>query len=340
MMLRQLLPDHQKWALTILATDINPAALEFAQLGVYNDWALRETPQWIRDRYFHRRGKDSFELDPSIRQMVTFAPLNLAKASFPAMMTNTSAMDLIVCRNVLMYFTSEVQRATVVRLQEALVTEGWLIVSPVETSTELFRPLMPVNLPDAIFYRKSQDSSDHPLPWLEPESVMPEFQNPLYSTGELDNLDPYQSPAPTPIVEEQVPHQPDRATNLQPVRILADQGHLEQARRLCETLLAQDRLNPDAFLLNAAICQEQGEIPPALEALRRAIYLAPNSAAAHFMRGCLLVRQGDHKQGRLSLEAVVNLLRSAAPDEAVPGSDGLTAGRLLETARAYLEMQR
>jgi hypothetical protein len=58
------------------------------------------------------------------------------------------------------------------------------------------------------------------------------------------------------------------------------------------------------------------------------------------MRGCLLVRQGNRKQGRLSLEVVVNLLGSAAPDEAVPGSDGLTAGRLLETARAYLEMQR
>jgi chemotaxis protein methyltransferase CheR len=339
MMLNQLLPDHPKWALTILATDINPAALEFAQLGLYSNWALRETPQQIRDRYFHRRGKDTFELDPAIRQMVTFAPLNLAKDSFPALVTNTSAMDLIVCRNVLMYFTSDVQRATVTRLQKALVTEGWLVVSPAETSTELFRPLMAVNLPGAIFYRKSQDPPITPLPCLEPETVVPEFQIPLCSTSEFDNPDPYQSSVPLPM-EEQVLRQPDRATNLQPVQALADQGHLEQARRLCETLLAQDRLNPDASLLLAAICQEQGEIPAALEALRRAIYLAPNSAAAHFMRGCLLVRQGNRKQGRLSLEAVVKLLHAASPDEAVPGSDGLTAGRLLETARAYLEMQQ
>lgn len=338
-LLKQLLPDHPKWALTILATDINPTALESAQLGVYSDWALRETPQGIRDCYFRRRGKDTFELDPAIRQMVTFAPLNLAKDSFPALMTNTGAMDLIICRNVLMYFTGNVQRATVARLQEALVTEGWLIVSPAETSTELFRPLIPVNLPGAIFYRKSQDSSGTPLPYLEPETVVPEFQNPLYSTGEVDNPDPYQSSVPIPM-EEQVLRQPDRATNLQTVRTLADQGHLERARRLCETLLAQDRLNPDASLLLAAICQEQGEIPAAIEALRRAIYLAPESAAAHFMRGCLLMQQGDCKQGRLSLEVVVKLLRSAAPDETVPGSDGLTAGRLLETAQAYLEMQR
>ncbi len=338
-LLNQLLPDHLKWGLTILATDINPAALELAQLGLYSSWALRETSQQIRDRYFHRRGKDTFELDPAIRQMVTFAPLNLAKDSFPALMTNTSAMDLIVCRNVLMYFTSDVQRATVARLQKALVTEGWLVVSPAETSTELFRPLMAVNLPGAIFYRKSQGAPTTPLPCLEPEMVVPEFQKPIRSTGEFNNPDPYQSSVPLPM-EEQVPRRRDSTTNLQPVQALADQGHLEQARRLCETLLAQDRLNPDASLLLAAICQEQGEIPAALEALRRAIYLAPNSAAAHFMRGCLLVRQRDRKQGRLSLEVVVNLLGSAAPDEAVPGSDGLTAGRLLETARAYLEMQR
>lgn len=338
-LLNQLLPDHPKWALTILATDINPAALELAQLGLYSDWALRETPQWLRDRYFHCQGKDTLQLDPAIRQMVTFAPLNLAKDSFPALMTNTSAMDLIICRNVLMYFTSDVQRATVARLQEALVAEGWLIVSPTETSTELFCPLMAVNFPGAIFYRKSQGAFITPLPCLEPETIVQEVQIPLCSTGEFDNQAPYRSSVPLPM-EEQTLRQSNKATNLEPIRILADQGHLEQARRLCESLLAQDRMNPEGSLLLAAICQEQGEIPAALEALRQTIYLVPNSAAAHFMRGCLLVRQGDRKRGRLSLESVVKLLDGASPDEAVPGSDGLTAGRLLETARAYLEMQR
>lgn len=319
MLLHQLLPDHGKWNLTILATDINPAALESAQQGLYSDWTLRETPQRIRNRYFHRRGKDTFEVDPVIRQMVTFAPLNLAKDSFPALMTNTSDMDLIVCRNVLMYLTSNVQRAAVARLQKALVVEGWLVVSPAETSTELFRPLIPVNFPGAIFYRKSQDSFITPQTCLEPETMVPRITSPM---------------------KEQVTGQPDKTIDLQPVQVLADQGHLVQARRLCETLLARDRLNPDALILLASICQEQGENRAALEALRRAIYLAPNWAAAHFMLGCLLLRQGEPKRGRLSLEVVVNLLRSAAPDEPVPGSDGLTAGRLLEAAREYLKMQR
>lgn len=154
-LLDRLLPDRSDWALTILATDINPEALEAARRGLYREWALRETPQWVRDRYFHRQGRGAFVVEPRIRRMVTFAPLNLAEDSYPALMTNTSAMDLILCRNVLMYFTRDAQRATVARLRRALVTGGWLVVSPAEASVELFRPLAPVNFPGAIFYRKA-----------------------------------------------------------------------------------------------------------------------------------------------------------------------------------------
>jgi len=338
-LLDQLLPDRAAWALTILATDINPVALDLAQRGLYSEWALRETPRSIIDRFFHRRGKDTFELDTAIQQMVTFAPLNLAKDDFPSLMTNTSAMDLIVCRNVLMYFTSDVQRAVVARLCESLAIGGCLIVAPTEASTELFRPLVPMNLPGAIFYRKTQSAFMASLPSPHPETVVPELQSPMCLTDEPVNSCFDQSPTAVP-VEEKIPHRPDRVINLKSVRVLADQGHLEQARCLCETVLAQDRLNPEVFLLHAAICQEQGDLPAAIEAVRRAIYLAPDSAAAHFMLGCLLLRQGDRQRGRRSLEAVEALLRSASPDETVPGSDGLTAGRLLETAQTYLEMQR
>ncbi len=338
-LLDQLLPDRATWSLTVLGTDINPVALDLAQRGLYSEWALRETPQWIIDRYFHRRGKDSFELDAAVQQMVTFAPLNLAKDSFPAFMTNTNAMDLLLCRNVLMYFTSDVQRAVVARLRESLAIGGWLIVAPTEASTEVFRSLVPVNLPGAIFYRKTQSPFMASLPILLPETNVPELPSLMCVTDEPAASCFDEAPAVAP-VEEKTPHQPDRGVDLQSVRVLANQGHLEQARRLCETVLAQERLNPEVSLLHAAICQEQGDIHAAIEAVGRAIYLDPDSAAAHFMLGCLLLRQGDRQRGRRSLEAVEALLRSASPDETVAGSDGLTAGRLLETAQTYLEMQR
>jgi len=155
-LLDRLLSAWADWALTILATDINPEALETARRGRYREWAFRETPAWVRDRYFQRRGGETFELDPRIRRMVTFAPLNLAEDGYPNVVTNTSAMDLILCRNVLMYFTREAQRVTVARLHRALLPGGWLVVSPAELSADLFFPLVPVNFPGAIFYRKEE----------------------------------------------------------------------------------------------------------------------------------------------------------------------------------------
>ena len=124
---------------------------------------------------------------------------------------------------------------------------------------------------------------------------------------------------------------------LERARLLANQGHLEQARDLCEAAVRRDRLDPEAHLLLAAILQELGEVPTALEALRRTIYLTPHFAPAHFLLGSLLLRQGARRRGLRSMQTVVDLLRSASHDQPLPGTDGLTAGQLLETARAYLE---
>ncbi|MBI4637216.1 MAG: tetratricopeptide repeat protein [Candidatus Rokubacteria bacterium] len=336
-LLDRLLPDCSEWVLTILATDINPNALDVARRGLYREWSFRDTPQWIRDRYVHRRGAETFEVDPRIRRMVTVAPLNLAEDGYPSVVTNTSAMDVILCRNVLMYFTPEAQRGTVARLHRALVSGGWLAVSPAEASAELFRPLAPVNYPGAMLYRKESGSVPSLLPGWAAETVVSEAPAPSLSPCAPSGL--VTPPSPVASLSEPPEGLPRMGTDLQRARALADQGKLEEARELCEAALSRDRLAPEPHLLLAAICQERGEIPAAVEALRRVIYLVPDSAPAHFLLGSLLLRQGQRQRARRSMETVVSLLSSAPRDEAVAGGDGLTAGRLVETARAYLELR-
>lgn len=222
-----------------------------------------------------------------------------------------------------MYFGHESQRECVARLQRALVAGGWLVVSPVEASAELLSPLSPVDLPGVVFHRKdcaiySRPSIDPPRSWLPPALEPP---------APLE--------APTESSEEE-PASSGDGELLPKARSVADRGELESARLLAEAAVARARLDPEGHLLLAAICQELGDIAGARESLRRALYLAPDSAPAHFLLGTLLLRRGERRRGRRCLENAVRILESLPSEQAIDGAGGLTAGRLMETARAYL----
>lgn len=325
-LLDRLLADRPAWAVTILATDINQEALAAAQRGCYREWSLRDTPAAVRDRYFRGRRGAAFEIAPRIREMVTFAPLNLVEDGYPSLVTNTTAMDLILCRNVLMYFDPATQGESVARLQRALLKGGWLVLSAVEASPELLRPLVAVHLTETIFHRKV----DAYEPTLQPADLMEPRRVPVAeerSSSKVPRTEPSQSSRPT---------MEGSLGLLATARSLADQGQLESARLVAEDAVAEMRLDPERHLLLAAISQELGDGQAARASLRRAIYLAPDSASAHFLLGTILLREGERRRGRRCLENALRLLEPLAAEQAVDGAGGLTAGRLRETARSYL----
>jgi chemotaxis protein methyltransferase CheR len=135
MLLAGLLPEP--WDITIVATDVDTAALEAARRGIYSEWGLRETPPWARRMYFRPSGERRFELSRQIRESVTFAPLNLATDGYPG------SLDLIVCRNVLMYFTDAARERTVQRLDASLAPGGRLVLSPLDAPPVSAPPAAP-----------------------------------------------------------------------------------------------------------------------------------------------------------------------------------------------------
>jgi chemotaxis protein methyltransferase CheR len=321
MLLDQLVPDRSNWSITVLATDVNPHTLSTARRGVYREWSFRGTPDSIRRRYFQPCGADAFEVAAQIRRMVTFAPLNLAEEVYPSLATNTTAMDLILCRNVIMYFTPEAQRESVARLQASLADGGWLGLSPAEASADLLRPLEPVRFQGAVLFRESA-TRVAPVASRSPAARAHAVR------------------APGRRLRRRVGHLPPAPETRSPLELArseADRGNLDAALAHCGDAVRRDRLEPEAHLLMATIQQERGDLAAAAEASRSAIYLAPDSPAAHFILGSLLFRQGQSARARASMQTVVGLLRSVPSDQVVDGADGLAAGRLLETAAAYLE---
>ncbi|HEX2166148.1 MAG TPA: protein-glutamate O-methyltransferase CheR [Longimicrobiales bacterium] len=111
----------------IVGTDIARQRLADAQRGLYSKWQLRNTPEPVRRRYFAPHGR-FFELSPRIRQRVDFRYLNLAEDSFPSLTTGIWGMDVILCRNVLIYFDAPTVERVARRLIASLSEDGWLLL--------------------------------------------------------------------------------------------------------------------------------------------------------------------------------------------------------------------
>ncbi|KVW94800.1 CheR family methyltransferase [Thiobacillus denitrificans] len=319
MLLDRLIPDHETWNVTLLATDINPLFLRKAAEGEYGEWSFRATPDWIRARYFKRKRNGRYELHPRIRKKLTFSYLNLAEDVYPSLSNNTNAMDVIFCRNVLMYFTAERASAVVEQLYRSLVDGGWLIVSPAETSSALFSRFTSVAFAGATLYRKPADAdaprfaSPVPAPAAEPWRPVPV---------------PEVAAAPTPASLAAAPR--STGTPAQAARDCANQGRLDEAVAWCREAITADKLNPAGYYLLATVQQEQGQNAAAVQSLQRALYLDPGFVLAHFALGNLCRSQGRQREAQRHFEHAQTLLQTHLPDDILPESDGLTAGRLGE----------
>ena len=317
--LRRAIPDLDDWQITLLATDINPRFLRLAAIGVYGKWSFRGVPEETRAAYFRPTPEGRFELLPSVRKMVTFACLNLVEDVYPSLATNTNAMDLIFCRNVLMYFSGEQMRKAVANLRRSLVEGGRLAVSATEASQDVFAAFVPAGIPGISLYRKDAPA---PLPATVPH---------------LPLILPLPLPVPTRIPDGQAgtpaplrqagspPH--DHAAE---ARRLANEGNLAEALAACDRALAADKLVAAHHYLRGVILQEQDAPDEAIAALKRALYLDPNFAIAHFALGHLHVRNGRSGEAARCFANARSLLRACPPDSTPPESDGITAGRLLE----------
>ncbi|NJC87856.1 MAG: response regulator, partial [Desulfuromonas sp.] len=132
MKLLENFPQLRDWDVQILATDINKRSLRHAREGVYRERALRQVEPRYRERYFRQAG-DHFLLDQKVRSLVRFAYLNLQVGPFPDSESGTAALDLILCRNVLIYFRAETMRQIVSRFADCLNPGGYLLLGHAET---------------------------------------------------------------------------------------------------------------------------------------------------------------------------------------------------------------
>jgi chemotaxis protein methyltransferase CheR len=331
-----LIPDDDAWHVTILATDINPRFLRKAVDGVYGEWSFRGVPAWIRERYFSKRRDGRFELHPRIRNRVSFTYLNLASDTYPSLLNNTTAMDVIFCRNVLMYFSQERTREVIRNFYRSLVAGGWLIVSVTETSNTLFSAFSSVQLPGAVLYLKSADGESARV-GTEPSAPTDVEPDALAFQAPSSPLEPtIAEPLPVrPRSEDAIGSEDSRAHSVR-ARECANEGRLADAIEWCDKAITVDKMNPAHHFLRATVRQEQGQTEEAAQSLMRALYLDPGFVLAHFGLANVELSRGRRGAARRHFANALETLQAHARDEILPESEGLTAGRLEEIITSVL----
>lgn len=132
MVVKEVMPKNSGWDIKILATDLDTNVLATAERGIYQESRINGISAERKKRFF-LRGKNKqvgfVRVVPELRQMITFRKLNLMDKQWPM----RGPLDIIFCRNVMIYFTKETQKTIVERFSELLADDGYLVMGHSET---------------------------------------------------------------------------------------------------------------------------------------------------------------------------------------------------------------
>ncbi len=151
--IKELIPDLHNWHILILGTDINLESIAKAQQGVYDSWSFRMVEPELIKRYF-KPHQQSWEVMEPIRSMVQFRAGNLIKDNFPQPSVNLHSMDIIICRNVFIYFDSKAIAMTLDKFYHTLNSVGYLITGHAELHGQNLGRLQTKVFPESLVYQR------------------------------------------------------------------------------------------------------------------------------------------------------------------------------------------
>lgn len=328
----------EAWDVSILATDINVDFLAQARAGRFTEWALREIPESVRKCCF-RRIERFWELAAEYRQHVRFEYHNLV-STMPYPGSAELPFDIILCRNVMIYFSQDRIRQVARRLHDVLAPGGWLLVGHAEPNSLNFPQFEVVIASETTAYRKALPDSDRlPVPAFPTDWTAPfeQLSRPTERSSKAPVRSRQAEQKPTvshPSIEIVVT---ESDLLIEQAHALADKGDWQAAEDLCMRVIEADALHAQAHFMLGVVQYQHSSVTEAEASLRRAIYLNRSFTLAHYHLGLLLQRNGAHGQARRSFLNVIDLLTGTPEGDIVPYGDGILTQELRELANMHLE---
>lgn len=151
---KELIPNLEEWNLMILGLDINKEALKKARQGIYTAWSLRSLDMTTIQQYFIK-SNNKYYLDEQIKLMVKFQYTNLVKDLFIHPYSDFLDIDLILCRNVFIYFDPTVIAKIVEKFYYTLQPLGYLITGHTELCGQKLSNFQTKLFPESLVYMKN-----------------------------------------------------------------------------------------------------------------------------------------------------------------------------------------
>ncbi len=330
MLLRELLGGAQGWDVKVIATDLSERALETARAGRYAGRAVQMVGPTDLARFFTPVGA-AFEVRQEVRELVEFRHHNLVTQPPPFDVTESA--DLVLCRNVTIYFSRETTRALMQRLHRCLRDGGYLFLGHSETLWQVSQDFRLVALGsgnDAAFVYRRLDQGA--LTESDRRAVLPDRRTHEGGppTGEAQRrvevrrAEPA-SPGPAPA--------PAAALSPVLVRTALREGRYDDAVRLAGLLIEAAPLAAEAFYLRGLARISAADDGGALVDLRKAVYLDPQSGFAHFLLAGALARTGDRAAAGREFAAAAEALAASPPDARAVELGGRSVSELAALCR-------
>jgi chemotaxis protein methyltransferase CheR len=312
-------------------------------------------PEEYRERFFSQKG-DSYVLDESIKKMVEFRYFNLINEPYPV--PETSGWDIIFCRNVTIYFQPESTRRVIHNFYQSLRDGGYLFTGFSESLRYLSDEFTLVQLGGVFLYQKKTDGPERKRapksrrvkrprrrprePVKKKRKVRPEPSRRDQEIREVWSRarELLEAGQPEQASELLMPYLGDKTAPedmvLLQVEIALNQGDLEEAAQLGESVVNSDPLSVAARFLLGIVYRTMDDGEKAIAEFKRVVYLKPNHALARFYLGDLYSQAGQNEEAKLEYNNAVRLLNEGPDsfDERFAG--GFSPTLLVDTCNSRL----
>lgn len=358
----------------IFASDMNPSSIYKAKSAIYSDWSFRENSEEIKDKYFTKvlsatNGATKFRaLDPKIKSKVEFFRNNLITTSVSKKDLFAKPFDIIMCRNVMIYFSYDIIKDLGQLFFSMLYNGGTLIVSPAETSlmsnlrlfkgidigssfifekrsfTQLLPPEVAIAPPKPKIFApltppKKAIIAKKVIETAKIKAEVPKLKadiKSLYDSRKYGALiDNYSQEISDLLKKLSLTDNQSSSVKLY-IRSLIYQSMLDEAEKTCSKALEIQKLDLELHFLNSKILIETEKTTEAIKQLKKVIFIDSKNLMGHYLLGNLLLSENSKSMAKKHFENVLSILSSQSPDRILEEADGSTVKEIQMVTRSIL----